>query len=69
MVYITNEILTVKAKYRCGHGTINTFCFHNVIKYLEMEEILKIVLTYTPISYAHTYNLHFIQMWKMNLEK
>lgn len=46
---ITNEIRTGKAKsmmkkYRCGHGTTETFCFHNVIQYLELEETLEIVL-------------------------
>lgn len=65
---ITNEILTVKTKNKYGHGTIEAFCFH-IIKYLEMEETLEIVLTYTLISHAHTYNLHLIQMWKMSLEK
>ena len=66
---ITNEILPVKAKNRRGHGTIKAFCFHNVVKYLELEETLEIVLIYTLISHAHTYNLHFIQVWKMNLAK
>lgn len=53
----------------CSHGAIEAFCLHNVIKYLELEETLQIVLTYTPVSHGHTHNLHFIQMWKMNLEE
>lgn len=50
---IANEILTVQAKSmmnknRCGHGTIEAFCFYKVIKCLELEETLEIVLTYSP---------------------